>query len=284
MHKWTFWVLVLVISLIPFPVGAQADVATLSQVQVDVWPDLDRPAVLVLITATLPAETVNPATVRFALPVAPSAVAYVAAGGEMLNAPFETISEGEDRTVIEVEAPEQTVRVEYYFPYTRDGDNVTFTYEWLGGVAADQLILTFREPSQATEVTPDPRFEDADVFPDGQRYYQWEVGAVGADEMISADFAYVGPPPVIQSPATTGTTTAPAQEDRDSSSTLPVILAGAGGLLLGAGLGWALRNRRRTVRRVPQRAKAAKAAYCHQCGARLKSGDAFCRQCGTKRR
>ena len=36
------------------PAGAQTATNQLSQVQIDLWPDLDRPSVLVLITAELP--------------------------------------------------------------------------------------------------------------------------------------------------------------------------------------------------------------------------------------
>lgn len=287
MSKWAIWILVLTTSLVPLAAGAQEAITQLSGVRVDLWPDLDRPSVLVLITANLPAGVAYPATVRITLPVKPNAVAYVTGDGQMLNAPFETLSEG-NTYLIEVETAEPTVRIEYYFDYSRAGDAVDFTYRWLGGVAVDQMVIMFREPSMTTAVNPDARFADIGILPDGQRYHQWEAGSVGADETIAAEFSYVAPPPVVSSTtsATSNSsfagTTAPLQKESDSN--LPVILAGAGGLLLGAGLGWALCHQRRTLRRVPQRAQAATAAFCHQCGARQKRGDAFCRQCGTRLR
>ena len=280
MSKWAIWILVLTISLVPLAAGAQEAITQLSEVRVDLWPDLDRPSVLVLITANLPAGVAYPATVRITLPVKPNAVAYVTGDGQMLNAPFETLSEG-NTYLIQVETAEPTVRIEYYFDYSRAGDAVGFTYRWLGGIAVDQLVVMFREPSMATAVNPDARFADIGLLPDGQRYHQWEAGSVGADETIAAEFSYVAPPPVVSS-TSAAAPTAPVEEE--SSSTLPVILAGAGGLLLGAGLGWALCHHRRTLRRVPQRARAATAAFCHECGARQKRGDAFCRQCGTRLR
>lgn len=280
MNKWTIWALVLLIGLVPLTAEAQTAISTLSAVQVDLWPDLDRASVLVLITANLPADAAYPAAVRFALPAKPNAVAYVTSDGQMLNAPFETLSEDETY-LVEIETAEPTLRIEYYFPYIRDENNVRFTYQWLSGIAVDQLVLMFREPSMATSVVPDARFEDIGLLPDGQRYYQWKVGAVSADETIAADFAYTAPPPVVSSTPAVGTT---APDQKESNSTLPVILAAAGGLLLGAGLGWALSHQRRAAPRVPQRARTAQAAYCPQCGARRRSGDTFCRQCGTKLR
>jgi hypothetical protein len=280
MSKWTIWILVLFLSLVPLTAEAQTATTNLSQVQVDLWPDLDRPSVLVLITASLPDAATYPATVQFRLPAEPSAVAGMTADGEMLNAPFDTLAEG-DTYLIQVETSEQIVRVEYYYPYSREGSNVNFAYEWLGGAPVDNLVVLFREPSMATAVNPDARFQPIGTLSDDQSYYQWDVGTVGPDETVTADFAYVAPPAIVQSISSTGTV-APAQEA--SISTLPVVLAAAGGLLLGAGLGWALSRQRRAVQRVPQRAKAATAAYCHECGARARSGDAFCRQCGTKLR
>jgi hypothetical protein len=281
MNKWTVYLLVLLVSAVPRPTQAQTAVTNLTKVQVDLWPDLDRPALLVLITANLPADVDLPAPVRFRLPLEPSAVAYLAEDGQLLNAPFQIIAQDET-TLIEVEAPAPTIRVEYYAPYNRTGNNVSLTYQWLGGVAADELTLMFREPSLATSVSPDPAFEDIGPLPDdGQRYFQRIVGAVGADETVSAAFDYVAPPPTFSNPSSNPTTT-PAQQE--SSSTLPVVLAAAGGLLLGTGLGWALSNQRRTTRPAPRRAKPVQAGYCRACGARLKSGDAFCRQCGTRLR
>jgi hypothetical protein len=280
MSKWTIWIVVLLVSLIPLTAEAQTAASNLNEVQVDLWPDLDRPSVLVLITATLPDDASYPATVQFALSAEPTAVATVASDGQMLNAPFKTLSEDETY-VIEVETSEPLLRIEYYFPYSREGENVNFTYHWLGGAAVDNLVLMFREPSMATAVTPDARFEPIGTLPDGQNYYQWDVGAIGHDETITADFSYAAPPAIVQNVSSAG---APAPAQEAPNSTLPVILAAAGGLLLGAGLGWALSRQRRAVRRVPQRARAAKSAYCHECGAPLKSGDAFCRQCGTKLR
>jgi hypothetical protein len=276
MNKWTIYLLILFVSAIPLSAKAQTAVTNLTEVQVDLWPDLDRAALLVLITANLPTDVDLPATVRFRLPMEPSAVAYVTEDAQMLNAPFQTISQDET-TLIEVEAPAPTIRIEYYAPYNRTGDNVSLTYQWLGGVAADELVLMFREPSLATSISPDTAFEDIGTLPDGQRYFRRAVGAVAADETVSAAFDYVAPPPVISS---TSPETPTITLQRESSSTLPVVLAGAGGLLLGTGLGWALNNQRRT----PQRANPARIGYCPACGARRKSGDAFCRQCGKKLR
>ncbi len=282
------WTLALTVLLVAQPVGAQTEVTRLTRVQVDIWPDYDRAAVLVLITAQLPADTALPATVQLRLPAAagePTAVAYittdpVTAESNMLNTPYETEPDG-DATRLTVETIESTIRVEYYYAYERSGDSVQFGYQWLGGTPVDELFILFREPFQATDVSTDAGFEDIGLRSDGQRYHQWQVEAVGADEILSASFNYVAPAastPVPVSP--------PAESpSQDEASALPIVLAAIGGLLVGVGMGWFLASRRTPPRPSSRRKKRAPAsAYCGHCGGQVKPDDGFCRQCGAQLR
>jgi hypothetical protein len=282
------WTLALTILLTAQPVSAQTEVTRLTRVQVDIWPDYDRAAVLVLITGQLPADTTLPATVQLRLPAAagePTAVAYITtdpitAERSMLKTPYETEPDG-NATRLTVETTEPTIRVEYYYPYERSGDSVQFGYQWLGGTPVDDLFILFREPFQATAVSTDAGFEDIGPGADEQRYHQWQVGAVGADEILSASFSYVAPPasspvplsPPVQSPS------------QDQASALPIVLAAIGGLLVGVGIGWFLASRRASPRPAPRREKRPPASsYCGHCGGQVKPGDDFCRQCGAQLR
>ena len=69
---------------------------------------------------------------------------------------------------------------------------------------------------------------------------------------------------------------------QDQTSTLPILTAAIGGLLGGTGIGWFMARRHTPIRRSFRRTGAGKAAYCRQCGGRLKPGDVHCRQCGAK--
>ena len=261
--------------LVGLPAGAQTEATRLRAVQIDLWPDYDQPAVLVLITAQLPAETPLPATVVFKLPAAagnPSAVAHVAPDGGMFNIPYQTSSE-DYHTLLSLETTEPLIRVEYYLPYERAGDSVHFTYNWSGGPAVDELNVLFQEPVGAMAVELDDEFEDIGILQDGRRYYRWQIGAIGEGESRSATLSYVAPAsvpvPAAQPPA----------EDR--GSVWPLLFAGAGGLLIGGGLGWFLAQRRQPAKPTRTR-QAAKVAYCSQCGARHMPQDLYCRQCGAQ--
>ena len=275
------WIIVLVALLIALPVAAQSEVLFLNRVQVDVWPDYDRASVLVLVTGELPAGTTVPGSVQFRIPAAagePNAVAQITDSGDMLNAPFQTQADG-DATLVTVETSERNIRVEYYFPYNRNGDAVEFTYRWLGGVAADEFTVYFQEPTGAAAVATDSGFEDIGIQDDGHRYRRWPVGAVESDDTLAATFGYSAPLP---SPTTTTLPPLEAPAD-DKSSILPVAIAAIGGALIGVGGGWYFATQRTPVQRSPRRkTRAAKTVFCRDCGERLQSDDAFCRQCGAK--
>ncbi len=277
------WSAVLTILLLVQPVEAQTEAARLYRVQVDVWPDFDSAAVLVLVTGELPIGTELPATVGLRIPKAagaPSAVARITADGNMLNTPFEVESDG-GATLVMVETPESTFRIEYYYAYQRSGNSVQFDYEWLGGTAVDDLTILFREPSQAAAVTTDGSFEDLGLQENGQRFYRWQVGATGADENLSTSFSYVAPPPSPSTPTPATLDTSP----QDQSPILSIVFAAVGGLLVGAAGGWFFTSRRASTRPLKRRKKRAGApSFCGSCGAGVKPADDFCRQCGTQLR
>jgi len=278
--SWLFGAFILAWLLLALPAGAQTEADRLSRVQVDLWPDYDQPAVLVLITIELPAELALPATVDLKLPAPvsqPSAVANITADGQMFDTSYQTEVSGEN-TLLRVSANEPIVRVEYYYPYERDGNAVQFTYNWLGGTAVDDLTILVQEPAQATSFASAPSFEDIGILADGRHYYQWQAGALGKDATRLATVSYVAP---SSSPSADLSPAAPSSSSDDGESVIIPILTALGGLLIGIGIGWYLANRRAPVRKSsPQR----KAIHCHQCGSRLRAGDSFCRQCGTKTR
>lgn len=271
------WALVLALLFLSAPAEAQWEADRLAWVQVDLWPDFDRPAVLVLVTARVPADATLPATISLRLPVAagePSAVARIDAAGEMLNTPYDA-QPVDGATELLVETTEPIIRVEYYYPYDRAGDEVRFTYTWLGGVAVDELTVLLGEPTQATGVTAGAEFQDAGVLADGRRYYEWQIGSVAEDETYSTPVAYTAPPLAPAATALPGA--APP-----ISNPLLILLAALGGLGVGGGVGWFLARRRPPVKPSSGRRRAAKQAFCSQCGDRHQAGDRFCRQCGAR--
>jgi hypothetical protein len=143
----------------------------------------------------------------------------------------------------------------------------------------DELTVFFQEPVQATAITTPSGFEEIGRQNDGRHYRQWTVGPVDQEETLAAAFSYLGPLPA--SPITASQPAEPTSQNE--SSIVSVVIAAAGGILIGTGLGWFLTRRRAPVQRVPRRrGRTASAGYCRQCGEGLQSGDVYCRQCGAK--
>ena len=96
-------------------VAAQTTAGQLTTLAVELWPDYDRPAVLVLLTAELPAGTALPATVTIPLPgeADVNAVARFDDTGAMLSDVDYTTSAGQ----LTLTTPANRFRVEYYAPY-----------------------------------------------------------------------------------------------------------------------------------------------------------------------
>src|SRR5690606_24866363 len=114
--KRTLFYLLLLFILPASLVQAQTAV-TLESLNVELWPDYDREAVLVLLTGTLPTGTALPVTITVPLPtVADFNVAAT------LNAANTMSDHGVNPTVdpdaVTFSLTEQRFRVEYYQPYT----------------------------------------------------------------------------------------------------------------------------------------------------------------------
>ena len=149
----------LLAAILVSPAGAQENVSRLARLQVDVWPDYDEPSVLVLVTAELASDAPLPATVSVIIPPEagePSAVAYEGTDGSLMTAVYDTQSVA-NGTLVTAETESPTLRVEYYYPYSQSGNDVSFEYAWLGGVAADDLTILLRQPDTASSINPGSR-------------------------------------------------------------------------------------------------------------------------------
>jgi hypothetical protein len=189
-------------------------------------------------------------------------------------------------TLVTAQSESQTLRVEYYYPYSESGNEVSFDYAWLGGTGADDLTILLRRPDAATSITPGSQFQETGTLNDGSTYYAWTVGPVEATDSQSTTVRYS---------RATSSSAAAVVDSGSNNQTLAVVLAAGGGLLLGLGVGWYLprRDTRPATRRtrtvahqgrtiVPKRSKTGGSAFCHSCGSRLKPEDQFCRQCGQR--
>ena len=299
-------VLLLIVSLILIPAAtAQGVVNELAALDVELWPDFDRPAVLVLLTGTLADDAPSPATVVLPMPddASINAVAHVnVQSGELENiADVDSSTPGQ----ISFTTPSPTFRIEYYMPYALEGDQREFTFDWQSDIAIEQLAATVQQPAEASGFELSPASDQAAAGRDGLIYHPLDVRALPAGQsfsltasyelagdQLSADLlsaqqpAVEGPLPLVSDPV----------QGDSSEFNWPLVAIVAGGLIMVAAVAWFLyansqSSRKRTPRPRPSRrtnpsksrasTPSSGAQFCHNCGQAVDGEDRFCRECGT---
>lgn len=269
-----------------------SEVTQLSDMSVELWPDYDRPAVLVLLTGTVPEGAALPATVRLPLPANADvfAVARFNDAGLLISDVEASSADGE----LTLTTPGRTFRVEYYAPYEVDGDQHSYRFEWLSDLAVDNMATVVQEPLAATgmTITPAP-MSSAPERGDGLTYHRIAPQPVAAGQPYTVEFTYTVDAPVLSAPpaeaaAATATPTSPALAGDFNALWLlaiPALLALIGGAwYLGRRQAGGTGRRRKPpaarTTAVPKTSGAAR--FCHNCGRPAQSGDVFCRNCGTQ--
>lgn len=308
MRRWWFWLafgaLGVLGGLYPARVWA-ADPPTFPLVQVALWPEYDRPEMLVMYIVHLPEDTALPTEVALRIPArveAPSAVAVRTAEGRLINAEhrIEADPTSPDWRVVVVTATELTLQVEYYDPaLEKQGAERHFVYEWPGDWQVQNLTVEVQHPRTGVAIQIDPEPTRAEERDDALRYYLLEFGTVAPGDRLQVEVTYQNPTGELSQSPMQGPP--PAVEPTESPSAgrpqplvtfWPWALAAVGVLLLVAA-GWMYWQgsrpprrpvgppRGRTPRRRPTTEAVGEVRYCPQCGTRARPGDRFCRICGT---
>jgi len=181
------------------PMAKAQGAAELDRVEVAMWPEYDRPEILVILRAWLPAKAALPNQVAFKVPASagvPHATAKRAADGTLLMAPFNREVKGNVATItIDTDRPE--VRLEYYMPMQLEGSLRSFAFEWLGGAQVAELTYEVQQPPTATQFTVSPPSTQQGTGPDGLLYHRGTLGVVATGETKSLAVKYTKPSAVL---------------------------------------------------------------------------------------
>jgi len=302
--------LILALSLGARPAHAQGTIV-LSSLTIELWPEFDRPATLVILKGTLAASVPLPAQLTLHIPAAsggPFAVAAADASGQLLDTQYTTTPSGE-AIAINLTTDFPAFHIEYYDPaLTITGDARDYTFQWTADYAVSAATVRVQEPVDARDLTAEPAVAPAGKADFGLNYYSASLGALSAEQSLSFHLRYSKSTSTLSSevvnqnapvPLATPTVTQPLPP---RSNLAPILLAAAGGvglLLIGFGVWSFVRNRRETETERPRRRRRhaasdgdeplsephleapAPAQFCTQCGQPLLTGDRFCRNCGT---
>lgn len=295
-----FGFLLLVIFVIPVVVQAQG-VTRFRTVGVEIWPEYDRPDVLVIYNLELAADTTLPANITLRLPGSVEKPYVVAVGptaatvtDQDIDYSYQTV---EDWLEVSVTAEDVAIRIEYYDPgLAREGQVRSFYFTWPGDYTVEAFDILFKLPIDATDFQSDPVFTPLGVGADNLAYYGLNVGALEAGEMFTVNLDYQKTTDRLSN---SDLSVEPVEDFGSGisgfriSEIVPWILGVLGLVLIGAGVIYFLSSRKGgrsrgtgRERHVPSRTDegVAGTTYCYQCGRRAQPGDRFCRACGTRLR
>ncbi len=296
-----FFALALLIFSIGYPNSAKAQNGIeLSKMVINIWPEYDRPGVLVFYRITLASQTSLPATLSIRIPKAaekPFNVAMKDVDGRLDNLRSTTATEG-DWVKVSFTTPVPEVQFEYYDPSIIAVDNLhEYRYNWPGDYDIDSLVLNIQQPLAAEKFQIQPAMGTGQVNQDGFTYFESVVGEVKAGVTFVITLKYEKTGSDLSAPSQAVAPVEPISTNtigwQTLNEVLPYILTGLGLFLIIAGVYWYWRSgktitmafrKRYSIIRTKETETEPAMVFCHSCGRKAMSGDVFCRSCGTKLR
>jgi hypothetical protein len=163
--------------------AAQQAPAELQTLQVALWPEFDRPAVLVIYRFELAPTTPLPANLSLPVPTgieAPHALAYLGPNGELLNIDDFSVRTAGAWNRVSFSTPGALGQLEYYADLARTGDQRSFRFEWPGGVGLEGFGYEVQQPSTAFDFTVVPAPTSQSVGQNGLTHYFGTLQPTGA--------------------------------------------------------------------------------------------------------
>jgi hypothetical protein len=273
--------------------GAPPRNPELANMQIEIWPEFDRPAALVILRGALAVDAAVPAELTLRIPATsggPSAMAYSeTAGGNLLNLEHQSEKEGEF-IKLRFKVPQRFFHVEFYEPVATDKSERSYIYVWPGDMGVKRMNLVVQEPASASNFSVQPKLEAATTGQDGLRYRSADLGAQAAGKSLPIKLSYAkmgartsaeilgqkAPEPAPAPAAASALTPAPAAGSNDevTKGVLIFILAISLLIALGSAVLW-------WRGRAPAQRKGG-AGACTQCGTPREAGDRFCSNCGAR--
>lgn len=298
MRKIFILILLLSLTALILPQSGRAeDEVQLETLDVNLWPEYDKPNMLVIYLISLqPQAETNELTFR--IPKAAGKPFKVAARAEddnlyEIDYQFQAGSEWGEVTFL---ATGVQFQLEYYDPgLVIQGSSRTFHFVWPGDFAVAAAAIHIQQPVDASQM----QFSVGDVSNtrnvNDVLYYTLELGRLSRGEIYDFTLNYK---------KSTDKLTYEEQQVH-STGPLPVSMwsrrlpwaMGVLALVLIAGGVWVYwrsgqpeagekrrRKRKTAVQAASEVAAKDTGTYCHNCGRRAHPGDVFCRSCGTKLR
>jgi hypothetical protein len=277
----------IILSLVPASASAQEEI-NLNTLQVDLWPEYDKPEMLVIYRIQLSEDVQLPTNLSFRIPVdagEPNAVA----DGELGDTDYERRVEG-SWAIITFTTSSLFAQLEYYDPgLTKEGSTRSFTYTWPGDYQVNNLQMSVQQPYDAQSLNIFPAMGSPQPGDDGLMYHSVNFGSLSEGQEFELTLEYQKASDAL-SISLLASLVQPEPQGSEASGWLPWAIGVVGVGLIGFGVysytqGAQRKSGYRRSSRVRTRSAGRKGSvYCHNCGTQSQAGDKFCRDCGVKLR
>ena len=172
------WRLALISIVLVSSVATAQTESRLARLEVALWPEYDRAAVLVILKGWLVVDAALPTTVPLPMPARagqPHAVAKKAADGRLLMAQHTVDVQG-DWATVNVVTDGREVRLEYYVDLATTDPLRRVVFTWPGGLDVRQVSYEVMQPIAAEDLSVEPPPSRQSVGSDGLTYYMGELG------------------------------------------------------------------------------------------------------------
>ncbi len=314
---------VFLLSALVYPVievTAQTPNPQIDRLTVAVWPEYDKPEVLVMHRITLNPDTPLPAQLTFRLPGYIDQMHAIALNTDegLINVTPDLVesSHEDDEFILSFPVSGHEIHLEYYDPVilSKQGKERELNYNFVAPYAINALSVEIQQPFEAENFLLTPKAQN--TITGGDRL---KISTVLADNLSAGDTVDVKA--TYQRDSNALSVQALQQDipdnavDTSSLAGTNVYMAygllGVGVLLLVGTAGYWFWQRKQysalqTGQRQPRRKKVHKqkkqntkssparpapvkvsrqtASYCHQCGSALRGNARFCHICGAERR
>lgn len=295
------FVMFLLVSLFnPANASSQGEVR-LASLNIELWPEYDRPDMLVIYNATLSSEVSYPVEVNFRIPAA-AEIHAVAVGTEpntVGDVPYDRRING-SWAVISFTAALPAIQFEYYDPALRkEGPLREYEYQWPGDFGVETFAMRVQQPAEAESLRLSPDIGSPAPGGDGLLYHHVDVGSLAAGDTFSLSLEYQKESDALTRDSQIIQPSGPVSQGTpgrvDVQQVLSLVLALLGVAFIFGGVIWFWLSRReqtasksrrgrRAVRLKTAEEETNAQVYCHHCGKRAGPNDRFCRSCGTRLR
>lgn len=256
----------------------------LASLLVDIWPEYDRKAALIILKGELSPDTPLPAVVSLRLPAAsgaPSAVAFSeTAVSNLFNLQHDVKGAGSFSS-LQFSTPQRFFHVEYYDTLSTGLSKRTYTYTWTGDLRVDRLSIRIQEPAGTSDLSVEPDFGPGSPGPEGLFYRTLDFGAFEAGKQLPVEIRYTKADSrtsveILKLNAPAASLPAPARTIDGQPLWIWLLIAVAGLTMILVALRWLWRQRQ-----LASGVQSRGANFCTKCGVPLAPGNRYCPSCGT---